>query len=83
MEKGSQKLPEIVLPRPMSPDNDIKARVNANLRIEPNKEEMKTIETQLEAVKQKNSNNANDNNSKKGSVGTINTPEYQIELLMK
>ena len=51
MEKGSQKLPEIVLPRPMSPDNDIKARVNANLRIEPNKEEMKTIETQVEAVK--------------------------------
>ena len=46
---GKNKLPEISkqLPRPLSPDNDIKMRVNANLRIEPSKEEMKTIEKQI------------------------------------
>ena len=43
----SQSLPSISLPRPLSPDNDIKARVLADLRIEPSKEEIKAIESQI------------------------------------
>ena len=43
----SQSLPQISLPRPLSPDNDIKARVLADLRIEPSKEEIKAIESQV------------------------------------
>ena len=44
---GKSSLPSISLPRPLSPDNDIKARVLADLRIEPSKEEIKAIESQI------------------------------------